>query len=108
MKTKDNISILIRIFFITPVIVMFIYGIFFSPSNREEFIELEINGFVIDKYIDSSNHGLKTIRVKELKEKTISELVAIGDTSFYNYLIVGDIITKAAKQNCFIVRRKIK
>ena len=105
-KIEKKHTILIGACCILPVIIMFIYGNFFAPTNKEEFIKSELRGFVVDKYIDQKNHRTRTVRIKENQKDIINEFIAADDTLFYNYVNSGDSIIKIANLDFLVVQRQ--
>ena len=106
VKIEKKYTMLIVVSCILPVIIMFVYGNFILPSNREAFLKSELKGVVIDKYVNQKNHSSKTIILKENQKETSSELITNGDTLLYNYVIPEDKIFKNANQDFFTVQRQ--
>ena len=64
-----------------------------SCSNLDYFKQTVFHGRVIKKYVDQSNHRLKTIQIQDRDQ--VFEYVLIQDTSgFYEYVKPGDSLLK--------------
>lgn len=71
----------------------------FSINTRcvvyDDFLKLSLNGIIISKYIDSSNHSFPTIEIKNFKSTNTEKLLLDLDTSnLYNQLHIGDTVLK--------------
>ena len=98
MKKRRIIQILLIIVFFVWFIIKIIPQ--FSINTRcvvyEDFLKLSLNGIVISKYIDSSNHSFPTIEIKNFKSTNTEKLLLDLDTSnVYNRLNIGDTVFKS-------------
>jgi len=93
------------IFKILLIVVFFVWFIIqiipqFSINTRcvvyDDFLKLSLDGIVISKYIDSSNHSFPTIEIKNFKLANTEKLLLDLDTSnLYNRLSIGDTVLKS-------------
>jgi hypothetical protein len=61
----------------------------------DEFLQMSLNGVVIQKYIDYKQHSYKTILVKNFENQTVEKILLDFDLSeLYNNINVTDTIYK--------------
>lgn len=75
-----------------------------------EFLKIKLNGIVLKKYIDSSQHSFPTIEIENLKDYKIEKLNLNLDTSgIYNKISVNDTLSKeTGKDEVFVIKGKEK
>lgn len=87
---------------IVVIIVLIIMHHYLVPSTNEyncirdiRFKSLDINGVVIDKYYDETNHSYPTIDIKTLDNVSIQKINLFGEESNLFYLLqISDTIRK--------------
>lgn len=100
----------LKSFFIATIIaIVFFWGIpYFLINNQEEancysyheFLSIHFNGKIIDKYIDQYEHLYPTIILRQNEmEKPYKFRIINEKSNLYDFLKVGDIISKDTNQN---------
>lgn len=96
--------------FIISVLVFsaFFGGIFYFINNQEdassyryhEFLSIHFNGKIIEKYIDQYEHLYPTIILRQNEmEKPYKFRIINEKSNLYDFLKVGDIISKDTNRN---------
>ncbi len=75
-----------------------------------EFLKIKLNGIVLKKYIDSSQHSFPTIEIENLKDYKIEKVNLNLDTSgIYNKISVNDTLSKeTGKDEVFLIKGEEK
>ncbi|MDB5199283.1 MAG: hypothetical protein JWO92_1246 [Chitinophagaceae bacterium] len=78
--------------------------------THNEFLRINLNGVVLKKYIDSSEHSFPIIEIKNFNSSSIEKLNLNLDTSgIYNKINIQDTLNKeVGKDEIFLVKNKEK
>lgn len=72
----------------------------------KRFKEIELNGIVEKKYLDTNQHSYPMMEIRQLGVDTLVLINLIGDTTSSYYKIeIGDTIVKAKGNNLFRLRK---
>lgn len=94
------------------IVIFLIMHHYLTPSNDEvdcmhynDFIDLNLDGIITNKYYDKSQHSYPTIELKSLKDNDIQKIYLVGEkTDLFNLLCISDTILK--KKYSDIVSKK--
>jgi hypothetical protein len=106
-----NINKYLRITILFATIIFIIYA---ESKNKgacgyaKSFFEQNINGVIIDKFVDASNHNNPTIIIFDNSVEKKLLLFHNNDAHVYSYLSVKDSIYKAAKSYELDIKRNGK
>ena len=75
-----------------------------------EFLKIKLNGIVLKKYIDSSQHSYPTIEVENLQDFKIEKLNLDLDTSgiYYKVNIYDTLAKEIGEDEIFVIKNKEK
>ena len=75
--------------------------------NYKDFVDLNLDGIIINKYYDKSEHSYQTIELKSLYDNTIQKFYLVGEKSnLFNLLCKSDTILKKKHSNLVLRKRK--
>jgi hypothetical protein len=104
-----------KFFKLAIIIVAFLGAIYIIYNNNKEsncyrhkeFLPIKFNGRIIDKYLDSAEHLYPTIIIKQIDAKEFIHINLIHEKSdLFNYLQIGDTISKRKDQNIITIIRQ--
>lgn len=105
--------------FVIPGVIVFVIWFLFKDNfsgldnaikriqcrNQKEGLQESVSGILVSKYLDAEKKGAKTIKYINGKDTLISEVFFNEITDFYEYLQIGDSITKTSGKLEFNVSR---
>jgi len=109
-----------KVYYIILPVVLFLFFIIrflipeLSKDSRciiyKEFLKIGLDGVVLKKYIDSSQHSFPTVEIKNLNDFKIEILNLNLDTSgIYNKINLNDTLSKeTGKDEVFVIKGKEK
>lgn len=108
--TYYNIKWLRRIFAVLIILLFFLMIKVLLPSKsevftntRKAFFNINFKGYVINKYIDKTNHSYPIVVFKSVDDSSIIKLNFVKENSgLYNLIEINDTIQK--KSNTFIIK----
>jgi len=94
---KKALKIIVYCLILLPVLLTIISQL--NKNSRcityDNFLKTSLDGVVVNKYIDSSQHSYPTLEIKNLKNLELNKLNLVLDTtSFYDDVSVSDTIYK--------------
>lgn len=104
---EKKVKYIIGIFLISPVVFLLIYSLFIPSGLCQltiDFKKANYQGVLIDKYIDRENHGTKTLIIK-VKDENIALILPRDTINLFEYVLIGDTITKKIDEDYIIVSR---
>ena len=64
-------------------------------DTYKTFLQFSYEGIIIQKYIDSNEHSMRTVEIQNFKDSVVQKLTLDFDkTGFFNRIRVGDTIYK--------------
>ncbi len=107
MSMKNYFKIIIPVL----LVIVFIVKVIIPQSKinsrcvtYDKFLSIKLNGVVINKYVDSSQHSYKTIEVMDLKDSTVIKLILDFDTTnLFNHISLHDTIYKGKNEDSIFV-----
>ena len=109
---KKNLKIILYCCVFVPVLIALINLL--GKNSRcvtyDEFLKLTLNGVVINKYIDSSQHSFETVEIKNLNDSEVNKIILDLDTTdLFDKISVYDTIFKEEnKDSVFVMKGKQK
>jgi uncharacterized ion transporter superfamily protein YfcC len=98
------------------IIILMTIAVYFLPSNKEmldkdrsEVKNWDLNGVVVDKYIDEQNHNYEILVIKDIKSNISVKNIFNNDESiFFEYVQINDTLKKEAGSLKICIKRNNK